>query len=165
MNGCRDDRGFVLTAINRLMAGHARTAAGVVILATASAAVSSPIVPYEVQGNEIRAPLTAVAGDPARGRKVLMGRDGNCLLCHAVPETGALFMGNLGPSLSGVGARLSAGQLRLRVVDSRRLSMDTIMPAYYSIEGLANVAVAWQGKPVLTAQQVEDTVAYLRTLR
>ncbi len=67
--------------------------------------------------------------------------------------------------LSGVGARLSEGQLRLRIVDSVRLNRDTIMPSYYRMDGLNQVAAAWRGKPVLTAQQVEDVVAYLLTLR
>ena len=74
-------------------------------------------------------------------------------------------MGNLAFPLSGVGARLSAGQLRLRIVDFMRLNRDTIMPSYYRIDGLNQVAAAVRGKPVLTAQQVEDTVAYLLTLR
>jgi sulfur-oxidizing protein SoxX len=74
-------------------------------------------------------------------------------------------MGNLGPPLSGVGARLNQGQLRLRIVDSMRLNRDTIMPPYYRIDGLNDVGERWRGRPVLTAQQVEDTVAYLLTLR
>jgi len=121
--------------------------------------------PYRVEGDAIREPLTPAPGDAARGREVLLGRDGNCLLCHAVPETGARFMGNIALPLSGVGARLNAGQLRLRVVDSMRLNRDTIMPSYYRVDGLNQVAEAWRGKPVLTAEQVEDTVAYLLTLR
>jgi len=74
-------------------------------------------------------------------------------------------MGNLAPPLVGVGARLGEGQLRLRIVDSIRLNPQTIMPSYYRVDGLNRVAAAWRGKPVLTAQQVEDTVAYLLTLR
>jgi len=135
------------------------------LVATACVTVTDPLVSYQISGDEIPNPLTALAGDAARGREVLMSRDGNCLLCHAAPETGARFMGNLGPPLSGVGARLSAGQLRLRIVDSQRLNAGTIMPSYYRTEGLVRVAAAFQGKPVLTAQQVEDTVAYLQTLR
>ncbi len=110
-------------------------------------------------------PLTNVAGDPDRGREVLLGRDGNCLLCHAVPETGARFMGNLGPPLSGIASRMSAGEIRLRLVDSRRVNARTIMPSYYSTDGLVHVAAAYRGKTVLTAQQIEDTIAYLQTLR
>jgi len=74
-------------------------------------------------------------------------------------------MGNLGPQLSGIGARLNAGQLRLRIVDSQRLNANTIMPPYYRTEGLESVAPDWQGKPALTAQQIEDVIAYLQTLR
>ncbi len=74
-------------------------------------------------------------------------------------------MGNLASPLGGVGARLGEGQLRLRIVDSMWLNSQTIMPSYYRVDGLNNVAAAWRGKPVLTAQQVEDTIAYLLTLR
>ena len=133
--------------------------------AAACATASDNLLPYQVSGDEIRVPLAALAGDAARGRDALMGRDGNCLLCHAVPETGARFMGNLGPPLSGVGARLSAAQLRLRVVDQSRLNRDTVMPSYYRVSGLTRVAEAYRGKPILTAQQIEDVVAYLQTLR
>ena len=105
------------------------------------------------------------AGDAVRGREVVMGRDGNCLLCHAIPETGARFMGNLGPTLSGIGARLDVAQLRLRLVDPQRANPDSIMPAYARIDGLTQVTQAWRGKPILTAQQIDDTVAFLATLR
>lgn len=120
---------------------------------------------YRVAGDSIPEPLAAAPGDAARGRDVILGRDGNCLLCHAVPGTGKRVMGDLAPPLAGVGGRLSAGQLRLRVVDSQRLNPQTIMPSYYRVDGLNEVAAAWRGKPVLTAQEVEDTVAYLLTLR
>jgi sulfur-oxidizing protein SoxX len=122
-------------------------------------------VPYRVEGDAIPQSLARVAGDAARGREILAGRDGNCLLCHAAPESGARFMGNLASPLSGVGARLSAGQLRLRIVDSSLVNRETIMPAYYRVRGLNRVAEAYRGRPILTEQQVEDTVAYLLTLR
>lgn len=134
-------------------------------LAACASTGSSALVAYRVVGDAIPEPLAAGAPDPARGREVVMGRDGNCLLCHALPETGARFMGNIGPSLSGVGARLSAGQLRLRLVDSMRLNPDTIMPSYYRVDGLNRVAEAYRGKPILTEQQIEDTIAYLAILR
>jgi sulfur-oxidizing protein SoxX len=121
--------------------------------------------PYRVEGDAIRRPLAAAPGDAARGREVVFGRDSNCLLCHVVPESGARAMGNLASPLGGVGARLGEGQLRLRIVDSMWLNSQTIMPSYYRVDGLNNVAAAWRGKPVLTAQQVEDTIAYLLTLR
>lgn len=138
------------------------------VLGAVSGCATAPadaLVPYRVEGNAIPEPLARVAGDAARGREIVAGRDGNCLLCHAAPETGARFMGNLASPLSGVGARLSAGQLRLRIVDSSLVNRDTIMPAYYRVHGLNRVAAAYRGKPILTAQQVEDTVAYLLTLR
>lgn len=106
-----------------------------------------------------------MSGDPQRGREVISGREANCLLCHAVAETGVRFMGDIGPPLSGVGLRLSEGQLRLRIVDSSRLNPETLMPSYYKVDGLVRVAPAFRGKPVLTAQQVEDVVAYLKTLK
>jgi len=138
-----------------------------VLGAVAGCASAAPdeLVPYRVEGDAVLKPLVASSGDAARGRNILVGRDGNCLLCHAVPETGARIMGNLASPLTGVGARLSAGQLRLRIVDSMRLNRDTIMPSYYRTDGLNQVGKAWRGKPVLTAQQVEDVVAYLLTLR
>jgi sulfur-oxidizing protein SoxX len=128
-------------------------------------AAPEPLVLYTVAGDAIPAPLTSEPGDPARGLSVIRGRDANCLLCHSAPESGARFMGNLAPPLDGVGARVGAGQLRLRIVDSTRLNANTIMPSYYHVDGLNQVAEAWRGKPILTAQQIEDVVAYLLTLR
>lgn len=120
---------------------------------------------YQVEQGEIRAPL-ATDGDPVRGRAVVLSREsGNCFLCHAFPDADGSPAGNLGPPMSGVGARLNAGQLRLRVVDSSRVNAQTIMPAYYRIEGLTQVAAAYRGKALLSAQQVEDVVAYLAQLK
>jgi sulfur-oxidizing protein SoxX len=123
------------------------------------------LVAYEVVGGAIPAPLGADAGDPQRGRAIIVGRNGNCLLCHAIPETGEKFMGNVGPPLSGIGSRLGAGELRLRIADPTRANRDAVMPAYYRVRGLDSVASEYRDKPILTAQQVEDVVAYLLTLR
>ena len=120
---------------------------------------------YQVQGDSINAPLAATPGDPTRGRAWIAGRDGNCLLCHSIPEPGERFMGNVAPPLAGVAARLTPGQIRLRVVDPTRVRSDVVMPSYYRVELLDRVAQPYAGKPILTAQQVEDVVAYLRTLR
>ena len=135
--------------------------------AVAGCATATPeaVRPYRVEGDTIPARLAPAPGNAARGKAIVVGRDSNCVLCHAVPESGVRFMGNVGRPLDGVGARLTEGQLRLRIVDSMRLNRDTIMPSYYRTEGLRQVAEAWRGKPVLTAQEVEDTVAYLLTLR
>ena len=116
--------------------------------------------------DEIPAPLTGSKGDPARGRAIVVDRQvGLCLLCHGGPFPEQRFMGDLAPDLSGVGARLSAAQIRLRIVDSSRVNPDTVMPAYFKTEGLQRVAPAFRGKTVLTAQQIEDVVAFLVTLR
>ena len=142
----------------------ARGFAVLAAVAACTAAAQETLSPYRVEGDAIRERLISEPGDAARGKQVVSSRDSNCFLCHSVPDTG-VRMGNLGPPLAGVGARLTEAQLRLRVVDSTRLNPDTIMPSYYRVEGLNQVGAAWRGKPVLTAQQIEDTVAYLLTLR
>ena len=90
---------------------------------------------------------------------------GLCLLCHSGPFAEERFQGDLAPSLSGVGARLSAGQIRLRIVDASRVNPNTIMPPYFRSDNLQRVAPAYRGKSVLTAQQIEDVVAFLVTLK
>ena len=117
-------------------------------------------------GDEIPASLTGAKGDPARGRAVVANRQlGLCLLCHAGPFPEERFQGDLGPDLNGVGARLSEGEIRARIVDPARVKPDTIMPAYYKTDGLNRVATAVRGKTILTAEQIEDIVAYLVTLK
>ena len=121
---------------------------------------------YEVVGDAIPASLTGAKGDPARGRAIVANRQvGLCLLCHTGPFPEERFQGTLAPDLKGAGTRWSEGQLRLRIVDSSRLNPATIMPPYYRIEGLTRVAPAFTGKPVLNAEQIEDVVAYLATLK
>jgi sulfur-oxidizing protein SoxX len=115
---------------------------------------------------EMPASLTGKAGDPARGRAIVANRQaGLCLLCHSGPFPEDAFQGNLAPDLRGVGARLSEGQLRLRIVDPSRINPATIMPSYYRAEGLERVAPAYRGKRLLSAEQIEDVVAFLKTLR
>jgi L-cysteine S-thiosulfotransferase len=110
-------------------------------------------------------PLTAVPGDPAQGRAIVVDRTrGLCLLCHAGPFPEVPLQGDLAPSLAGVGARLDAAALRLRMVDSRRLNPETIMPPYGSTEGLNRVGERWKGNSILSPQEIEDVVAYLLTL-
>jgi len=110
--------------------------------------------------------LTGVKGDPVRGRAIVINRQvGLCLLCHSGPFPEERFQGNLAPDLAGAGKRWSEAQLRLRLVDSSRINPVTIMPAYHRTEGLARVAPAHRGKPILTAEQIEDVVAFLTTLK
>ena len=111
-------------------------------------------------------PLTSEPGNVDRGRDVVLKQDkGNCILCHAVPEPSVRFSGDLGPPLHGVGARLSAAQLRFRLIDSSRLNPDTVMPAYHRSENLKRVVLQLQGLPILNAQEIEDLVAYLSSLK
>jgi sulfur-oxidizing protein SoxX len=122
--------------------------------------------PYSVVGDGIPAPLTATPGDAVRGRAIVASRQqGLCLLCHSGPFPEERFQGNLAPSLAGAGNRWTAAQLRLRIVDSRRINPASFMPAFHRSEGLQRVAPAYAGRPVLDAQQVEDVVAFLQTLR
>lgn len=110
--------------------------------------------------------LTGAKGDPVRGRAIVANRQvGLCLLCHSGPFPEERFQGDLAPDLRGAGRRWSEGQLRLRIVDSSRINPATIMPAYHRSEGLVRVAPAWRDKPVLSAQQIEDVVAFLMTLK
>ena len=118
------------------------------------------------QADSMPQPLTAEPGDPARGRAIVADRTvGLCLLCHSAPIPEERFQGNLAPSIAGAGSRATPAQLRLRIADAARLNPDTIMPPYFRVDGLARVAKTFQGKTILTAQQVEDVVAYLATLK
>ena len=131
----------------------------------AGATAAQDIVAYTVRGDGIDTPLAA-PGDPARGLAIAVSRQqGLCLLCHSAPLPEERFQGNLAPSLAGVGARYTQAQLRLRVVEARRVHPGSFMPAFHSTANLSRVGGAWQGKPILTAQQVEDVVAWLVTLR
>jgi L-cysteine S-thiosulfotransferase len=114
----------------------------------------------------LRGPQTGAAGDPARGRAILVNRQlGLCLLRHSGPFPEERLQGSLAPSLAGVGSRYSVGQLRLRIVDASRINPQTIMPPYYRTEGLVRVARAFAGKSILNADQIEDMVAFLSTLK
>ena len=119
-----------------------------------------------VVGDAMPGSLTGRPGDPARGRAVALDRAlGHCLLCHRLPAPQERFPGDIGPDLGDVGARLTPGQIRLRVVDAGRLNPATVMPPYFRSEGLRRVAPEHRGRPILSAEQVEDLVAYLATLR
>jgi L-cysteine S-thiosulfotransferase len=127
---------------------------------------SSPPDAMVVVADGVPEPLSVTAGDAARGRTLVVVHDSaNCVLCHAVPDPGVRFAGDVGPSLAGIGSRMSASQLRLRVADYRRVLSSTVMPSYYSIAGFDRVALPYRGKPILSALEVEDIVAYLSTLK
>jgi len=131
-----------------------------------TAGADSEMAEYKIVGDAIPASLTNEPGDPARGRAIVVNRQlGMCLLCHSGPFPEEPLQGTLAPDLAGAGTRLTAEQLRLRLVDSRQLNAATIMPSYYRVDHLTRVAGPWRGKAVLTAQQIEDVVALLVTLR
>lgn len=111
-------------------------------------------------------PSGIVAGDPARGRALVVDRQkGLCLLCHSAPVGDARQQGNLAPPLHGVGGRLDEGQLRLRIHDSRRVNPESLMPAYGVADPAPRVVSAWRGRAIFTAEQIEDVVAWLVTLK
>jgi sulfur-oxidizing protein SoxX len=134
-------------------------------LGLSAAPAQEALRPYQVAGNAIPASLTGAPSDPARGRAIVINRQNTCLLCHSGPFPEERFQGDLSPTLKGTGSRWTEGELRLRMVDASRLNPATIMPSYYKVDGLTRVGTAWRGKPILTAEQIEDVVAYLTTLR
>ena len=143
---------------------HAVVPAIAILVAYSQVCAQGEPARFDVVGDAIPRALTSEPGDAARGRSIVVNRDaGACTLCHAVP--GETNSGNIAPTLAGVGARLSPAQLRLRVADSTRVNPESPMPAYYRTEGLNQVAAAFRGKPLLSAQQVEDVVAWLATLK
>jgi sulfur-oxidizing protein SoxX len=134
-------------------------------LVLACGARADEFVSYRVIGDAIPQPLTGTPGDPARGRALVVARTTTCILCHSGPFPETRFQGDLAPDLAGAGNRWSAGQLRLRLVDASRFNPETIMPSYYRNDGLVRVGRNFAGKPILSAAEIEDIVAYLATLR
>ena len=140
--------------------GHA--SAGVLALVIVGAVNACSTLPS--RADAIEKPLTNTPGDAARGREVFVSREGgNCVLCHSAP--GVATAGNIAPPIHGAGARFTVAQLRLRVVDITRVNPDAAMPAFHRVIGLNQVASRYRDQPVLSAQQVEDVVAYLGTLK
>jgi sulfur-oxidizing protein SoxX len=130
-----------------------------------AAAAQDALVDYSVVDDAIPKSLTGTPGDPVNGRALVVKRENTCLLCHSGPFPEQRFQGNLSPDLTGTGSRWSEGELRLRMVDATRLNEATIMPPFYRIDGLNRVSKNLRGKPILSAQEVEDVVAFLMTLK
>jgi L-cysteine S-thiosulfotransferase len=141
-------------------------AAGLVALTLSGAAYSDDgLGRYHISNGTIPEPLTAQPGDPDRGRRIVLDRDGgDCTICHAMPLPQREFHGTIGPPLDGIGRRATSGALRLRLVDPKAFNAETIMPAYYKVTGLHRVLDRYRTRPILTAQQIEDVIAYLLTL-
>jgi L-cysteine S-thiosulfotransferase len=124
------------------------------------------LAPYEIIGDAIPAPLNGLTGDASRGRLIVVTRQkGLCLLCHSGPFPEERFQGDLSPSLSGAGSRSAEGQLRLRMVDSTKVNPASIMPAYHRTTELSRVGRNFADKPILSAQDIEDVVAFLKELK
>ncbi|MEP9379894.1 sulfur oxidation c-type cytochrome SoxX [Aquabacter sp. CN5-332] len=135
-------------------------------LLMAASPAGAQVVSYSVEGDAIPHSLTGAAGDAARGAALMGDRNKSlCVLCHSGVDAPAHMQGTLAPTLADVGARLSEGQIRLRIVDMKALDPASIMPTYYGPAGGARIAEAWRGKPILSADEIEDLVAYLSTLR
>jgi sulfur-oxidizing protein SoxX len=134
-------------------------------LALSCAANAQTLATYAVVGDGVPDSLTGSPGDAARGRALVLDRASTCILCHSGPFPELRFQGDLAPNLAGAGSRATVAQLRLRLVDASRLNPATIMPSYYRMDRLERVGRNWRDKPILSAEQIEDIVAYLATLR
>lgn len=134
-------------------------------LAFVNCATAEELAPYKIVGDGIPKSLTGTPGDAARGRALLLARGTTCILCHSGPFPETRFQGDLAPDLAGAGNRWSVSQLRLRLVDASRFNPETIMPSYYRNDGLVRVGRNFTGKPILSATEIEDIVAFLATLR
>ena len=144
---------------------------------TAAIAMAAPVAPADVEFSEygdVATSLTGQPGDPANGVKIMANRGkGNCVACHAVSAMSDVpFHGEVGPTLDGVADRWNEAELRGLVANAKKTFEGTIMPAFYKNEGYIRPGNAYTGKaptealtPLLTAQEVEDVVAYLMTLK
>ena len=142
----------------------ARILVGLLLAMAVPAMASAQAV--QVTGDAVAQSLTGSAGDPERGRAIIMDRQkGLCLLCHSGPFPEEPLQGNLAPSLEGAGSRWNEGQLRLRLMDNKRINPESIMPAYHRIEGLNRVGATWRDRPILNAAEIEDVLAFLMRLK
>lgn len=139
---------------------------GVVSTLSGAALAQASMVPYTIANGAIQSPLAGLMGDAGRGRALVVNRQkGLCLLCHSGPFPEERFQGNIAPSLAGAGNRSSEGELRLRMVESRKVNPDSLMPAYHADPAAQRVSAAIAGRPILTAQEIEDVVAFLKELK
>jgi len=141
-----------------------------ILVAMSGAAIAADTPPGDVKiaDHKVMASLTGMPGDAKNGANVFKNRKlGNCLACHANEAMkDELFHGEVGPALDGVADRWSAPELRAIVVNSKAVfGAETVMPGFYTLKVGENVAKAFVGKTILSAQQVEDLVAYLTTLK
>ena len=146
------------------------------VTALATMVVAAEVSPDDVQFGEygeVEVSLSGVPGDPAAGKEIMVARGkGNCIACHQVTALEEYpFHGEVGPTLDGVADRWSEAELRGLVANAKMTYEGTIMPAFYKVSGFNRPGDAFTGKapsgplsPLLTAQEIEDVVAYLQTL-
>lgn len=128
--------------------------------------VALALAPLPGRAQSLDTPLTGTPGDPTRGRAIVSSRQASlCVLCHPGPFADTYLQGTLAPDLAGVGDRLSAGEIRLRLVDPQAVAPGSIMPSYRRASGFVRPGRAFLGKPILPDQAIEDVVAYLVTLK
>lgn len=141
-------------------------AASALTVTAAGAIAQGSVANFTVIEDAIAAPLNGETGDASRGKTIAFDPErGNCTICHPVPGGDPRIQGTVGPPLAGIASRLSAGQLRLRLVDGTRINPETIMPPYHRVEGLNRVGREFAGRPILNAREIEDLVAFLVTLK
>lgn len=131
-----------------------------------STAFAETLTKFDIIDDEVSEPLSGIAGDPEKGRQIAINRDkGNCLSCHSLPISEEIFHGTIGPTLSEVGSRLTKAQIRLRLIDMKRINPISIMPGFYKpSEQLTRIAPQYEGTTLLSAQEIEHIIAYLSTL-
>ena len=123
------------------------------------------IVSYDIIDYTIPNSLTNIEGNIKNGREIVLSRKGNCLACHNIPMEDEIFQGNIGPSLAGIGKRYTIAELRLRLVNPYALNPNTLMPAFYKVRGLKRVEKKYREKSILSAQEIEDVISWLATLK
>lgn len=155
-----------------------RTAIGATaaIFLTVSTGWTEVVKPQDVTyiDGAVEASLSGVPGDPAIGAEVMNKGAGNCIACHQVSALSHLpFHGEIGPMLDGVADRWTEAELRGIVANAKVMFEGSMMPSFYRTDGFIRLGDAYTGEahgdgevqPLLTAQQVEDVVAYLMTLK
>ncbi|WP_297769128.1 sulfur oxidation c-type cytochrome SoxX [uncultured Roseovarius sp.] len=153
-----------------------RTCLTIALVGAATGAIAAEIAPGEVPFEEgaVAVSLTGAPGDPARGREVVGSKSlGNCVACHANSDLSDIpFHGEIGPMLDGAGERWSEAELRGIVANAKMMFPGSMMPSFYKVDGFIRPGNAYTGEaaddsfgPLLTAQQIEDVVAYLATLK